>query len=204
MNNKASFAFFAVVMYLGAVFLVAGAAASSDGEGAGTSISIGIFVALVGVGFTGAALRAWREEEGSPAGLAVFDRLTIPGSGLKPALPEKPETAVQQEAAAPATPAVVEEPVADASAGEPDDFTKLEGVGPKMAETLTAGGVYSFGKLAEMSLDEIRAVLDAQGTRFAPAAESWAEQASYAAKGDWDGLQKLQDTLVSGRYPTEE
>lgn len=87
---------------------------------------------------------------------------------------------------------------------KPDDLTKIEGIGPKMSQALIAGGVDTFEKLSTMSVDDIRGVLDNQGQRFAPAAESWAEQASYAAKGDWDGLDALQDTLIAGRYPTEE
>lgn len=87
---------------------------------------------------------------------------------------------------------------------EPDDLTRLEGIGPKMSAALIEHGVTTFQKLSEQSLDQIQVMLEDAGLRFAPSAESWAEQASYAAKGDWDGLDELQDRLVAGRYPTDE
>jgi len=87
---------------------------------------------------------------------------------------------------------------------EPDDLTRLEGIGAKMAAALVAGGLDTFEKVAAASLDDFRAAIEAAGMSFAPAAESWAEQASYAAKGDWDGLAALQDTLISGRYPSSD
>jgi hypothetical protein len=35
--------------------------------------------------------------------------------------------------------------------------------------------------------------------RFAPSVPTWAEQASFAANGDFVGLEAYQKTLVSGR-----
>lgn len=103
--------------------------------------------------------------------------------------------------AAPVAPA----PAAPApAAGEPDDLTRLEGIGPKVADALVAAGLDTFEKVAAASIEDFQDALEAQGVRFAPAAESWAEQASYAAKGDWDGLAALQDKLVSGRYPSDD
>jgi len=94
-------------------------------------------------------------------------------------------------------------PVAEAQA-EPDDLTILEGIGPKIAQALVAAGYDTFAKVAAASMDDFREALEAGGVNFAPSAESWAEQASFAAKGDMDGLQALQDRLVSGRYPTDD
>jgi hypothetical protein len=62
----------------------------------------------------------------------------------------------------------------------------------------------TFAKVAAASMEDFQTALEAQGVNFAPSAESWAEQASYAAKGDMEGLQALQDRLVSGRYPTDD
>ncbi|NJL58142.1 hypothetical protein HC928_25775 [bacterium] len=101
--------------------------------------------------------------------------------------------------APPAEAAPVPAPVSD----EPDDLTRIEGIGPKMAEALIAAGLDTFEKVAAASIEDFQAAIEQAGMRFAPAAESWAEQASYAAKGDWDGLARLQDTLISGRYPTD-
>jgi predicted flap endonuclease-1-like 5' DNA nuclease len=109
----------------------------------------------------------------------------------------EPEPEVVAEADEDATPPVK-------PSGEPDDLKKIEGIGPRMEKALVAQGIDTFAKLAEKSLDELREAVAAEGLRFAPSAESWAEQAGYAAKGDWDGLAALQDTLISGRYPPEE
>ncbi|HDH25986.1 MAG TPA: hypothetical protein ENH00_07325, partial [Actinobacteria bacterium] len=39
---------------------------------------------------------------------------------------------------------------------DPDDLTQIEGVGPKIAELLNMGGVYTFSELAEMDADRIK------------------------------------------------
>jgi len=103
-------------------------------------------------------------------------------------------------AAAPAKPA----PAKPAASSKPDNLTRLEGIGPKIAEALVSAGLDTFQKVADASQDDFKAALEAAGMSFAPSAESWSEQASYAAKGDWDGLDALQAKLVSGRYPTDE
>jgi len=107
-------------------------------------------------------------------------------------------TSVEDDQPAPA-------PVAEAQAeATPDDLTTLEGIGPKIAQALVAAGYDTFAKVAAASMDDFREALEASGVNFAPSAESWAEQASFAASGDMEGLQALQDRLVSGRYPTDE
>ena len=89
-----------------------------------------------------------------------------------------------------------------ASSDKPDDLTKIEGIGKKMSDALVADGLDSFAKVADSDVPRFEQAIEKAGMRFAPSAESWAEQASYAAKGDWDGLEQLQDTLIAGRYPT--
>ncbi len=84
----------------------------------------------------------------------------------------------------------------------PDDLTKIEGIGPKMAQALIAAGLDTFEKVAAASIADFQAAILAAKMNFAPSAESWAEQAGYAARGDWHGLSALQDTLISGRYPS--
>ncbi len=158
------------------------------------------------------ALETDAEREAAAATGTVVDESAVAAQAVQPgeleaAPPTTPEEeeaeAVVMEEGADAPDEPVEVPAAD-EPSDPDDLTQLEGIGPKMSEALINQGVTTFQKLSEMDLDEIRAVLDTAGQRFAPSAESWAEQASYAAKGDWDGLQALQDRLVAGRYPTDE
>ena len=83
--------------------------------------------------------------------------------------------------------------------GEPDDLTKVEGIGPKMSAALIASGIDTFAKLAVTSEEDLRDAIKSQGMRFAPSLVTWADQASFAAKGDWDGLSAMQDTLKAGR-----
>jgi F-type H+-transporting ATPase subunit gamma len=80
-----------------------------------------------------------------------------------------------------------------------DDLTMIEGIGPKMSKALVDAGVDTFAKLATKTETELRAIIEGAGMKLAPGVSTWAEQANIAAKGDWDGLKKLQDTLVGGR-----
>jgi ribosomal protein L30 len=80
-----------------------------------------------------------------------------------------------------------------------DDLTKIEGVGPKMSSALVAAGIDTYAKLAEATEAQIRSAIEEAGMRLAPGLETWPEQAEFAAKGDWDGLEKLQGRLVGGR-----
>ncbi|MFP4395294.1 MAG: helix-hairpin-helix domain-containing protein, partial [Anaerolineales bacterium] len=86
---------------------------------------------------------------------------------------------------------------------EPDELRKIEGIGPKIAETLNEHGILTFEQLAETEVARLEEILEEAGPRFRIAApETWPEQAALAAAGDWEGLQALQDELVGGRRPT--
>lgn len=90
-------------------------------------------------------------------------------------------------------------PARRAKAVEGDDLTRIEGIGPKMSAALQAAGLDTFAKLATASLEQITAAIEAAGMRFAPSAGTWAEQAGFAEREDWDGLKQFQDALVGGR-----
>ncbi|MEP6626948.1 MAG: 50S ribosomal protein L17 [Ginsengibacter sp.] len=92
--------------------------------------------------------------------------------------------------------------VAPAAAKEKggDDLTKIEGVGPKVAEVLHEAGITSFAKLAESKAEDIKEILEKSGGHFnAQDPTSWAEQSQLAADGKWDELKELQDKLIAGR-----
>jgi predicted flap endonuclease-1-like 5' DNA nuclease len=81
-----------------------------------------------------------------------------------------------------------------------DDLTKIEGVGPKVAEVLHEAGITSFAKLAESKAEDIKEILEKSGGHFnAQDPTSWAEQSQLAADGKWDELKELQDKLIAGR-----
>lgn len=105
---------------------------------------------------------------------------------------------VEKEEVAPlaSTPAA---PEAESSA-EPDDLTKVEGIGPKIAEVLTEAGLDTFAKVADSTPEAIREIMDAAGSQYAshdPA--TWPQQAKLAADGKWDELKAWQDELDGGR-----
>lgn len=81
---------------------------------------------------------------------------------------------------------------------KPDDLTTIEGIGPKVAKLLESIGITTFQQLADADLGKLRETLDGAGYKYMEPA-GWVEQAALAAKGDTDGLQKLQDSLKGGR-----
>jgi subtilisin-like proprotein convertase family protein len=81
-----------------------------------------------------------------------------------------------------------------------DDLSRIEGIGPKIAELLKAAHIRSFAKLAITPLETLESILDAAGGRFELADPgTWAEQASLAAEGRWAELDALQKELVGGK-----
>ena len=75
-----------------------------------------------------------------------------------------------------------------ATPGKPDDLLRIDGVGPKIAAALTAAGIDSFQKLANTSEAQTLEILRAAKVRVIANYTSWAQQAAYAARGDWEGL----------------
>ena len=84
--------------------------------------------------------------------------------------------------------------------GKKDDLTKIEGIGPKIAELLTKAGISSFQKLADSKFGVIKTVLTNAGPKFQMHdPTSWPQQSSLAAAGEWDKLKVLQDKLDGGK-----
>lgn len=79
-----------------------------------------------------------------------------------------------------------------------DDLTELEGIGPKVAKLLESIGITSFAALANADMTKLRETLDTAGYKYMEPA-GWVEQAALAARGDTDGLKKLQANLKGGR-----
>ena len=99
---------------------------------------------------------------------------------------------------------VAEKMVSDASAApaattEPDDLTRIEGIGPKYREALVEAGIRTFQDLAKSSEEQLREALSNAGMRRAASMPTWAEQARLAGEGDWEGLYTLQGQLRGGR-----
>ncbi|NPV68748.1 MAG: hypothetical protein HPY64_16565 [Anaerolineae bacterium] len=109
--------------------------------------------------------------------------------------PEPP--AATEPAPAEAAPVAVSEAAAPAA---PDDLRRIEGIGPKVDAALRAMGITTFAQLAATDPDRLEADLRATGVHILPGApKTWPEQAALAAKGDWEGFEKLTSQLKGGR-----
>ncbi len=79
-----------------------------------------------------------------------------------------------------------------------DDLTKIEGIGPKIAEHLATAGITTFTQLTQASAAELKDFLVAGGFDSQDPT-TWADQAQLAAVGEWDKLSQWQDQLNGGR-----
>lgn len=122
---------------------------------------------------------------------------------VAPAAPETFETPAVAEtvdAPMPVAETVVEastvaEPALTAEQSD-DDLTRLTGIGPKLAEAMKAAGICTYAQLTTMSVEDVNQALAGSNIRYNKAsAESWAEQATLAAAGDWKGLKAHQAAL---------
>ena len=80
-----------------------------------------------------------------------------------------------------------------------DDLTAIEGIGPKISGLMKESGVSTFAAMADTSVERLQEILQTADFRALADPTTWPEQAKLAAKGDWEGLQTLQDELDGGR-----
>lgn len=81
-----------------------------------------------------------------------------------------------------------------------DDLTKIEGIGPKIAELLNAAWIMTFADLSTSKVWDLRDILANGGNRFKMHdPKTWKKQATLAKNGKWDELKKLQDELDGGK-----
>ena len=77
-----------------------------------------------------------------------------------------------------------------------DDLTKIEGIGPVIAKTLTEGGIATFEALASSNDEQVQEIIkDVRGNHDG---STWNEQAALARDGKWEELTTLQDSLNGG------
>ena len=107
------------------------------------------------------------------------------------AAPVKKAAAVKVEKAAPAPKA------AAPKSTKADDLKKIEGIGPKIAETLVVAGIATFADLAKAKPAAIAEMI--AGVRGNHVTDTWPQQAKLAADGKWDELKVLQDKLDGGK-----
>lgn len=79
-----------------------------------------------------------------------------------------------------------------------DDLTKIEGIGPVIAELFNKKGMYTFSDISSAKVADLRQILaDAGLSQHDPS--TWKKQATLAKNEKWDELKVLQDELMGGR-----
>lgn len=82
----------------------------------------------------------------------------------------------------------------------PDDLTRIEGIGPKIAALLQDAGYNSYKALSQASVKDLKTVLAQGGDQFKSHDPStWTRQARLAANAEWDELDDLQAKLTGGK-----
>lgn len=78
-----------------------------------------------------------------------------------------------------------------------DDLTKIEWIGPKIAETLVTAGIVTYTDLSTKKSEEISEIIaDVRGSHTT---DTWPQQAKMAAAWKWDELKKWQDEMDGGK-----
>ncbi len=80
----------------------------------------------------------------------------------------------------------------------PDDLTRIEGIGPKVAQVLNSIGITTFAALANADYTKVKQALTDAGWPYMDPT-TWIEQARLAAEGKWEELAALQEQLKGGR-----
>ena len=111
-----------------------------------------------------------------------------PKRSATPVFPKDPNAEAPKKILIPLEP----EPAAE------DDLKKIEGIGPKSAQALTAAGINTFAALAKLTPEQIKETLTAAGVRIG-FPSTWPEQAALAAAEKWDELSEFQNRLQGGR-----
>lgn len=153
--------------------------------------------------------RAWKDgkliEEQYLIGQTLETKAEAPKAPAKASATTTTKAAPKEDKNPATTPAkavsVTEKPkLTKSKTAAKDDLTKIEGIGPKIAELLQNSGIDSYAKLADTKPQDIKTILDAAGKRYQmhdPA--TWPQQAALARDGKTVELKKLQDELKGGR-----
>ncbi|MEH6512204.1 MAG: 50S ribosomal protein L21 [Maribacter arcticus] len=138
--------------------------------------------------------KGYRKKNGHRQSLTEIVIESIISKGAKKAEAKKAEPKAKKEEAKAAP--VAAKPKAKKATGKGDDLKKIEGIGPKIAETLSAAGISTFAELAKTDSAKISEIIaDVRGNHVT---DTWPKQAKLAADGKWDELQKWQDELDGG------
>lgn len=111
--------------------------------------------------------------------------------------PQVTEKAGEEKVAEKAEVVKEEKPKAEEKVAKSDDLKKVEGIGPKIEETLKAAGISTFAQLATTEVEKITEIIAEVRGNHVP--DTWPQQAGLAAEGKWEELKKWQDELDGGK-----
>ena len=138
--------------------------------------------------------KGYRKKNGHRQALTEIVIESILASGAKKAAKAEPKPKAEAKPAAKKEEAA--KPAAKKATATADDLKKVEGIGPKIAETLNAAGIITFAQLAKTDAAKISEIIaDVRGNHVT---DTWPAQAKLAAEGKWDELKKWQDELNGG------
>ena len=84
--------------------------------------------------------------------------------------------------------------------GPPDDLKVIEGIGGKIEILLNNEGIFTWKKLSQTGIGELKRILAASGAQLnLHNPSTWPEQAELAVANKWEQLEKFQQELVGGR-----
>jgi len=146
--------------------------------------------------------KGYRKKNGHRQSLTEIVIESIVAKGAKKTKAEPKKAAPKKEAApkavAPKKEAAPKKAAAPkATKAKADDLKKVEGIGPKIAQTLNDAGISTFAELAKTAPAKISEIIaDVRGNHVT---DTWPAQAKLAADGKWDELKKWQDELDGGK-----
>ncbi len=145
--------------------------------------------------------KGYRKKNGHRQSLTEIVIESIVAKGAKKTKAAEPKKAAPKKEVAPKAVAPKKEAAPKKAAAskstKADDLKKVEGIGPKIAETLAAAGISTFAELAKTKPAKIAEII--AGVRGNHVTDTWPAQAKMAAEGKWDELKKWQDELDGGK-----
>jgi predicted flap endonuclease-1-like 5' DNA nuclease len=103
-----------------------------------------------------------------------------------PVADEEPEAAKSEAISAPNA-------LLSSDSSNASDFTKIHGIGPKLADLFKEAGVTSYKHLANMDINQIDKLFADNSMLYNRAvAVTWPQQAKLAEAGDWSALRKFK------------
>jgi predicted flap endonuclease-1-like 5' DNA nuclease len=163
----------------------------------------GLAVALAGAGFFVWLLWwLWSRHEEQEAAPVIELKADLPAPATKDEGEEQAPVADAEVAGeALAEPEEAEKAPVKTKASKPDDLTRIEGIGPKIASVLQGAGITTFAQLADANPEDLAAILEAADPRLRRLADptTWPEQAALAAADEWEAHEALRSELKGGR-----